>query len=306
MKAPSRRINEGLNLDELPNDESQNSGSEQQNSQEATQKDAVTTNSSYLNYKDEQGSDAEKYNVTTLANYPFAASIQRRAAHYATGALIDKNWILSCAGEFFHVRESIRLFRVRLGSVDCKQGGIIIPLTRVEIHPSYVYGEPNFDVSLLRLAHPVEFTEYIHPINLSTVRTKVISAKFMTIYWPRVIIKGKILPATAEERIKQRSMRDSTQRLIPRSQCLVKLYDANTTLHDSTLCLKSFVLYHTPCLHDAGAPVVAEDGLWGITSDWTPKDCLNQTDQSPTVFTRVSSLAVKGWLDSILNVSSDS
>ncbi|KAJ2940928.1 hypothetical protein O0L34_g10189 [Tuta absoluta] len=265
----------------------------------------ILTNSSNLPYDDRQASDLEKY-ITTMASYPFAASIQRKAVHYATGALIDERWILSCAGEFYNVRESIRLFRVRLGSVDCKSGGTLVPLTRVEIHPAYIYGEPNFDLSLLKLAHPVEFTEFIHPINLSKVRTKVISAKFMTTYWPRVVVNGQILPATAEERTKQRSMRDSTQKLIPRSKCLVELYDANTTLlHESTLCLKSFVLYHSPCLPDAGAPVVAEDGLWGITSGWTPEHCLNQTGQIPTLFTRVASLAVQGWLDSMLNVSSE-
>ena len=243
----------------------------------------------------------EDRSSTTLINYPFSVSIQRKGAHYATGALVDKRWILSSAGEFYNVRESIKLLRARLGSVDCKKGGTLVPLKRVEIHPSYIYGQPNFDLALLRMALPVDYTDFIRPIGLSSIRTRVISAKFMTTYWPRLIVNGKVLPTTAQERIKQNSMRVSTQRLIPSDKCLVMMQIRNTTLDESTLCLKPFVTHHSVCMPDSGAPVVAEDGLWGITSGWTSTDCLS--NPSPTVFSRISSLGVRAWVDTqLLNI----
>lgn len=49
-------------------------------------------------YEDEE---AESRSSATLINYPFSVSIQRKGAHYATGALVDKRWILTCAGEFY-------------------------------------------------------------------------------------------------------------------------------------------------------------------------------------------------------------
>ncbi|XP_026318261.1 hypodermin-A-like [Hyposmocoma kahamanoa] len=233
---------------------------------------------------------------STLFNYPFSVSIQRKGAHYATGALVDKRWILSCAGEFYNTRESIKLLRARLGSVHCKKGGQVVPFKRVEIHPSYVYGEPNFDLALLRMAQPVDFTDFIRPIGLSKVTTKVVSAKFMTTYWARLIVRGQILPTTAQERIKTHSMRVSTQRLIPEAKCLQMMTARNTTLDTSTMCLKPFVTHHSVCTPDAGAPVVAEDGLWGITSGWIAIDC-NIANPSPTVFSRIASKPVRSWLD---------
>lgn len=66
----------------------------------------------------------------------------------------------------------------------------MVPIKRVEIHPSYVYGEPNFDLALLRIAQTVNFSDFVRPIGLSKITTNVISAKFMTTYWARLIVSS--------------------------------------------------------------------------------------------------------------------
>ena len=38
---------------------------------------------------------------TTLVDFPFSVSIQKKGAHYVSGALIGPDWVLSVAGEFF-------------------------------------------------------------------------------------------------------------------------------------------------------------------------------------------------------------
>ncbi|XP_030024394.2 hypodermin-A isoform X1 [Manduca sexta] len=230
-----------------------------------------------------------------LIGYPFSVSIQRKGAHYATGALVNKRWILSSASEFYNVRETIKLFRVRLGSVDCKRGGSLKPIKHFEIHPSYVYRKPSFDLCLLRMAALVHYSQVVQPIKLSKVTAKVISAKFMTTYWPRIVIKGKVLPKYAKERLKQSSMRVSTQKMIPWDECSVMVAAANETLDESSLCLKSIARHHSACMPDVGAPVIANDGLWGVTSGWTAANCT--ASLSPTIFTRISSAAVRSWLD---------
>ncbi|XP_059061311.1 hypodermin-A-like [Achroia grisella] len=233
-----------------------------------------------------------------LDYYPFAVSLQKKGAHYATGTLIDKRWILSAAIDFYNVRESIKLFRPRLGSVNCKRGGIFVPLKAVEIHPSYVPGRPSFDLALLRIASPVDYTDYIRPIRLTQITHKVLEAKFLTTYWPRLIVNGHPLPPSAKERVKQYSMRVSIQRMVPWDDCRELMMHRNLVLNDSCLCLLPIKVHHSNCMPDVGAPVIAKDGLWGITSGWTPTDCFVRP--TLTIFTRLSSSIVRSWLDPLL------
>lgn len=51
---------------------------------------------------------------------------------------------------------------------------------------------------------------------------------------------------------------------------------------------------------DVGAPITANDRLWGITSGWTSNDCLQNI--SPTVFNRVSFPLTAKWIETTLNV----
>ncbi|KPJ00763.1 Trypsin [Papilio xuthus] len=234
--------------------------------------------------------------------YPFSVSVQRKGTHYATGALIDKKWVLTVAGEFYNVlysvRESIKFFRVRLGTVNCKKGGVLLPIKGVEIHPAYSYKKPTYDVALLRLAVSADYSEALKPIPLTRIKGKVLSAKFLATYWPRLIVRGQVLPSSAQERVQPNSMRVSTQKMIPWSWCQSLMSTLNQTLDESSLCLDPIMSHHSLCLPDAGAPVTADDGLWGITSGWTSDNCLG--NPSPTIFTRVSSPVVRAWLDSQL------
>ncbi|KAM3958162.1 trypsin [Aphomia sociella] len=258
----------------------------------------ITDNDTYdCQEKEEQDKEGDDSCKTTVV-YPFTVSLQKKGSHYASGALVDKRWILTAAGGFYNVRESIKLFRARLGSVNSKEGGSFVPLKAVEIHPSYVLGKPSFDLALLRIATPVDYTDYIRPIRLSQIKHKVLSAKFLITYWPRLIVNGQSLPSTAKERIKHNSMRVSTQRLIPWDECRQLMNRGSEVLKNSSLCLRPIVTHHSSCMPDVGAPVVAKDGLWGITSGWTSKYC--NVHPSPTIFTRLSSSSVRSWLDPLL------
>ncbi|CAH2097895.1 unnamed protein product [Euphydryas editha] len=231
-------------------------------------------------------------------NYPYSVSIQKKGSHYASGALVDKRWILTVAREFYNIRESIKLYRARLGSVNCKKGGELVPLKWIEIHPSYVYKQPSFDLAMLRIAKVLEFSEFIKPIRLSNVKGRVVNAKFLSTYWPRLIINGNVLPENANERLKPNSLRVSTQKLIPWDKCYKLSQIHNFSLDVSSICLEPIISHHSPCMPDTGAPIVADDGLWGITSGWTSPECL--THPSPTIFTRISLTRIRSWLDSLL------
>ncbi|XP_045455969.1 transmembrane protease serine 9-like [Melitaea cinxia] len=231
-------------------------------------------------------------------NYPYLVSVQKKGSHYASGALVDKRWILTVAREFYNVRESIKLYKARLGSVNCKKGGDLVPLKWIEVHPLYVYNEPNFDLAMLRIAKVLEFSEFIRPIKLSNVKGQVVNAKLLTAYWPRLLINGKVLPENANERLKPNSLRVSKQSLIPWNKCYKLSQIQNFSLDASSLCLEPIISHHSPCTPDAGAPIAADDYLWGITSGWTSLACSSYP--SPTIFTRISSTRIRSWLDSLL------
>ncbi|CAG9792855.1 unnamed protein product [Diatraea saccharalis] len=235
----------------------------------------------------------------TLLNHPFSASILRKGSHYASGALLDNQTVLTVAADFYNVRESIKLYKVRLGSVNCKKGGKLLHIKSIHIHPSYESGNPAFDVAVFKLAEQVKLTEYIKPIFLSNVTQKVISANFMTTYWPRLIVQGKTLPKSAKERIKYHNMRVSTQKLIPWKNCYTLMESTGVELNQNSLCLKPIKTHHSVCMPDPGAPVLAEDGLWGISSGWTSKNC--KSSQSPTIFTRTSLSPVRKWLQKLMS-----
>lgn len=58
----------------------------------------------------------------------------------------------------------------------------------IEIHPSYVYKQPGFDVALLRIGPRVHCSDNIRPITLSIVTGLTDNAKFLATYWPRLIV----------------------------------------------------------------------------------------------------------------------
>ncbi|XP_048000979.1 vitamin K-dependent protein C-like [Leguminivora glycinivorella] len=232
-----------------------------------------------------------------IATYPFVASVLRMGAHYATGALVDKRWVLTAAGVFYNVRESIKLYRARLGSVNCKRGGIVMPLQQIVVHPAYLPGKPESDLAMLRLAHPVAASPSVHPVSLTERKGKVEITKFLTMYWPRLIVDGKALPADAKERQQHTSMRVSTQRVLPWKQCWRALSSRLQDLTQNSFCLRPLKQFHTLCLPDVGAPVLSSDGLWGIISGWMGEPCSFQ-DPCPVVVARVSPPAIRYWLES--------
>ncbi|KAL4717742.1 hypothetical protein ACJJTC_000891 [Scirpophaga incertulas] len=255
-----------------------------------------------LNHLD--SSTEERFENNIIVNNPYSVSIQKRGSYYSTGALIDKQTVLTAARDFLNVRESIKLYKARLGSVHCKSGGVLLPIRSISIHPSYVMGKPDYDVAVLKLAAPVNITEDINPITLSNAKQKVISAKFKTTYWPRLINNGRILPTTAKERYSQHIMRVSMQRLIPWQNCFKLMKHTGAILDENSQCLIPVSEHHSTCMPDMGAPVVADDGLWGITSGWTSDNCLKRP--SPTIFTRVNLMPIRDWLEDMMKPSFNS
>ncbi|XP_037965788.2 trypsin [Plutella xylostella] len=241
--------------------------------------------------------NAPNETVTTFYPYRYTAAILRKGSYYAAGALITQKLILTAAGPFFTMQSSIRLFKVRLGSLHNKQGGQLMPLKSIQIHPSFDPKKPEFDVALVEMGYKVDISDSVKPTDISSSNEKVVVAKFLVSYWPRLIVNGLPLPSSAEERIKFNYLRVSLQSYLPRDTCLWVYKAAEVALDESSMCLTPLVTHHSVCTPDVGAPVVAEDGLWGVTSGYVASNC--KKTPSPTLFTRLSTPAVKSWIAEI-------
>lgn len=63
-----------------------------------------------------------------------------------------------------------------------------------------------------------------------------------------VQVNGRVLDQTAKERMKQNSMRVSTQKMILWEKCFDLMKTQNQTLDESSLCLIPIKSHHSPCM----------------------------------------------------------
>jgi len=89
--------------------------------------------------------------------------------------LISPQWVM-CAGHCIDPKAPVTNYRIKLGvfnqSRNDEAGEVIAEIAETHVHPSYFGGgilrPPMNDISLIKLAKPVEFTDHISPVCLPT------------------------------------------------------------------------------------------------------------------------------------------
>ncbi|XP_032523851.2 trypsin-like [Danaus plexippus] len=238
--------------------------------------------------------------VTNSETFPYMVAILKKSVYISAGALIDQSWVLTGADSLFMIRETTRFIRVRLGSVNYKEGGYVTGIKFFEIHPYFDDSKPLFDVALIKLPEPVRMTPSLNPIRLQKRYRDVIPTHFTVTAWPR---RGRNTSGHKEslEDIKRRRLLSVTHlHPLDSEQCSD---DLDTWVPDFNnkkliMCLEP-PINGDPCERDIGAPVVLNGILWGVISSWKSEDC--DVDGDSIFMSLVSAVEISSWIHSTIH-----
>ncbi|KAJ8710007.1 hypothetical protein PYW07_009373 [Mythimna separata] len=214
--------------------------------------------------------------VTDGVTFPFMAAILKRSKFLSAGALIEPSWVLTAADSVYLLREASRTVRVRLGSINYKKGGIVVPVKYIVIHPYFDDETPGYDLALIRLPEPVRETPTLKPILLQMFMEEPNGSHFIVPSWPDPMLfadsaDSELIKST--ELIKRLRLLSVTHmHPLDVDDCEDDLVSIGVNDTAIMMCLDTDGLVD-PCSRDFGAPVVLNGLLWGILSTWTVDDC---------------------------------
>jgi len=115
------------------------------------------------------GKPAVPYSWPWQAEMCFVSGFGGGCSLRCGATLIDNNWIMCAAHCVDGYEDQPELFQFKLGTYDYRNdnepGEVIVNVTRVYKHPQYTQPlQFSHDMSILRLATPVLFTDHIQPV----------------------------------------------------------------------------------------------------------------------------------------------
>lgn len=112
---------------------------------------------------------------------PYAAALFKNNYYFCAGSLISENFVLTAAHCFASDSHNPQDYRVRVGSDDRSNGGVLAHIQAIYIHPEFKMETINNDFTLLLLEEGIDFPLHVEFANLPEPNTQVNTGDMMLI-----------------------------------------------------------------------------------------------------------------------------
>ncbi|XP_069342515.1 brain-specific serine protease 4 [Eulemur rufifrons] len=233
---------------------------------------------------------------STDAEWPWVVSIQKNGTHHCAGSLLSSRWVATAAHCFKGNLDKPSLFSVLLGAWQLERPGPRsqkVGIAWVLPHPVYSWKEgARADIALVRLEHPIQFSERILPICLPDSSVHLPADTDCWIVGWGSVQDGVPLPHP-------QTLQKLKVPIIDWETCS-RLYwrgAGQGAITEDMLCAGYLEGQRDACLGDSGGPLMCQvDGAWmlaGVIS-WG-EGCAERN--RPGVYTSVS--AHRAWVERV-------
>jgi len=199
-----------------------------------------------------------------------------RVHHTCGGSIISERWIVTAVHCTQQNNSNPANIRVLVGATNVVTDGEVYEVERIINHPEYNSTHLLFDISLLYLSQPLEWSETVSPISLKG-QTIDRGVRVLTIGWGLTEQNNTHTPV---------DLRYLHMYTLDDDDCRERIgNELDRYVTNTTLCTVRGAGQGV-CNGDAGGPLVANNRLIGITS-WTIRPCGSGI---PGGFTRISVL----------------
>lgn len=229
-----------------------------------------------------------------VGSWPWQVSLQRAGNHFCGGSLINSQWILTAAHCFDSTSTTgliVYLGLQTLASVN--SNSVSSAVSNIIKHPSYnSETKNNNDITLLQLASPVSFTDYIRPVCLAASDSTFFNGTLTWVTGWGNTASGVSLPSPE-------ILQEVQVPIVGNRKCNC-LYGVSS-ITDNMVCAGLLQGGKDSCQGDSGGPLVSKQGsVWiqsGIVSFGT--GCAQPN--FPGVYTRVSKY--QSWIQQTITTN---
>ncbi|CAL7945081.1 unnamed protein product [Xylocopa violacea] len=215
----------------------------------------------------------------SIGEYPYQVSLLYNNNLICGGSIISEDWVLTAAHCVYGLNPT--QFRIRLSSSYYDKEGLLIDGIKTFAWPNkYNERTYDFDVALIKLPSPIQFSATVKSIKLAEPETVVQSNERAVVTgWGRLTSNGPV----------SSKLQTLTVPIIDQNEC-VKIFDNQRKVTNNMICAGILTGGQDTCRGDSGGPLVQNGVQIGIVS-WG-KGC--GVPKYPGVYTRVS--AVRSWI----------
>ncbi|XP_017769450.1 PREDICTED: transmembrane protease serine 9-like [Nicrophorus vespilloides] len=188
---------------------------------------------------------------TTIQEFPYQVSVEYFHSHMCGGAILDENTVITAA----HCTDGYGSLTVRAGTTTSNVGGVKIDVAEVRQHEEYNPMSVNNDVSILKLAKPLQFKESISPINLPKSTEDLPSGTKVVVTGWGVTFEGGSVAEKFLRKVELYSLSNDECRAINGGMITPEM-----------ICAGIEEGGKDACQGDSGGPMAADGTLYGIVS----------------------------------------